>query len=816
MRRLIFIFLILIVIFPFSKGQNLTNKIGGKLKGVVKDKDENTSLQYATITVFSKDSVLVGGGIASKDGSFLIDLQSGDYYAVVQFISYEKQIIRDIKISQKNPVFNAGTISLAPQSSALSEVTVRGEKSEMLVALDRKVFNVGKDLSSTGKSALDILDNIPSVSVDVDGNVSLRGSQNLQILIDGKPSGLYTADNTDALKNLQGNIIEKIEVITNPSSKYQADGVVGIINIILKKDQQKGVNGTFNLTAGSPKEYAGSMNVNFRREKLNYFFNYGIHYSERPGSGNSFQEFFDSTHTLINKTNVESSRLRTEWSNNLRGGADYYINSKNSLTGEIVVGLNKEKNNSEIGYKDLDSLGSLQKLTQRNSIEDVSEKEIESSINYEKKFDQKDRKLTAMVQYFYHMEPGTSVINEDSIPLNAASENINLLKQRDTTTQSERNFLLQTDYIHPFGTGGKIETGLRGQFRKIENPYSVYNLDTSNYWVNQPLYTNHFKYTENIYAGYLQTSYKFGMFTAQVGLRVEASDVRTHLEETNSGSNNFYVDFFPSVHTTFQVDSKNSLQLSYSRRINRPGVWMLNPFHSYTDARNFRAGNPDLKPEYTDAYEGGYLLNTNKFNFYSGLYFRKTKGGIERITLVVDVDTTLQIPVNLAKRQSYGAEANATLDLVKWWTFSGNINVYRVVTNGNFNGVNYKSDNLGWDTRINSRMRFPKDVDFQVLFTYRGPQQTTQGSLKPFYMLNAGISKDLFKNNATLTFNVRDVLNSRRFRYVINQQDFYSENEFRWSKRSYSVTLTYRLNQKKKPAKRSENGDNNNGEGADY
>lgn len=804
------------IVFTLLKSQNLTDKPGGKLKGIVLDKDANAPLQYATVTVFSKDSALVGGGIASKDGSFLVDLKPGDYYAVVQFISYEKQTIGHIKVTARNPVFNAGTIALSPQSSALSEVTVHGEKSEMLVALDRKVFNVGKDLSSTGKSALDILDNIPSVSVDVDGNVSLRGSQNLQILVDGKPSGMYTADNTDALKNLQGNMVDRVEVITNPSAKYQAEGVVGIINIILKKDQKKGVNGAFSVSAGYPQDYSGSVNVNFRREKLNYFLNYGAHYSERPGSGNAFQEFFSPGDSITSITKNETTRLRTQLSNNLRGGADFYINSKNTLTGEVVVGLNKEKNTTDIVYNDFDYLNTLANITLRSSVETVSETELESTLNYEKKFDQKDRKLTAMFQYIYHDEPDNSIINEDSIPLADQSKYENLLIQRDSTNRSERNFILQTDYTQPFATNGKIETGLRAQFRKIENPYSVYNLEDSNQWVSQPAYTNHFKYIENVYAAYIQSGYKFGEFTLQGGLRVEASDVKTHLTETDTGSSRIYVDYFPSIHTTYQLNSKNSVQLSYSRRINRPSIWMLNPFHSYTDSRNFRAGNPGLKPEYTDAIEGGYLLNSDKFNFYSGIYFRNTKGVIERITLVLNVDTTLVIPVNLAERKSYGAEANATLDVVKWLTLSGNINLYRSNENGNYDGVEYKTNNYGWDTRINSRMRFPKDLDLQILFTYRGPQQTTQGSLKPFYMLNTGISKDLLKGNATLTFNINDVLNSRRFRYIIDQSDLYSENEFRWSKRSYSLTFTYRINQKKKPGKHSDTGNDNNSEGVDF
>ncbi len=818
MYRIIVFFLASFACVNLSFSQSQPIKTSGKLKGIIRDQNEGTPLEYATITVYAKDSTFAGGGVSIKDGTFAIELKKGEYYAIVQFISYEKKTINNIRINEKNPVFNAGTISLMPQSSALSEVTVTAEKSQMLVALDHKVFNVGKDLSSTGKSALEILDNIPSISVDVDGNISMRGSQDIQILVDGKPSGLYNASNPDALKNLPGDMIDHIEVITNPSSKYQAEGMVGIINIVLKKDQQKGVNGSLNLSAGYPQAYSGGLNVNFRRKKINFYFNYGAGYSERPGNGKSFQEFFDTTNNNITSiSRVDNNRLRTQWSQNFRGGADLYINPKNTLTGEFVFGLNKENNSTSVGYNDYSALDSLQSISIRNDEEKSMEREIEFSLNYEKKFEQKDRKLTVNIQFFNHNESNSSDIHEDSIPVEQQALHYIKLKQRDTTDQTQQNLVIQADYVHPFATNGKIETGYRSQFRKITNPYVLDNLDTSGRWINQPGYTNHFVYNENIYAGYLQASDKFGIFTVQAGLRVEASDVRTHLLETNTGNNRVYVDYFPSVHLTCQLDPANSVQLSYSRRINRPSIWMLNPFHSYTDARNFRAGNPALKPEYTDAFEGGYLLTMEKINFYSGLYYRLTHGVIDRYTQVLNVDTTLQIPINLSKRESYGAEVNATLDLVKWWTLSGNVNLYRSITSGSYNSEKLSSDNFAWDGRISTRMRFPGDLDFQVMYTYRGRQQTTQGLLKPFYMMNAGISKDLLKHNATLTFNVNDVLNSRRFRYVIDQPDLYSENEFRWSKRSYSLTFTYRLNQKKKVPKGSENGENNGGgENMDY
>jgi outer membrane receptor protein involved in Fe transport len=817
MRRLILVCFLIVLFWPLALAQSNTVRPNGKLKGIVKDKSEDSPLQYATVSVFNEDSTLAGGGIAAKDGSFSVDLKAGEYYAVVQFISYEKQTIQNIKISDKNPIFNTGIISLNQASSTLSEVTVTAEKSQMLVELDRKVFNVGKDLSSTGKSALEILDNIPSVAVDVDGNISLRGSQDLQILVDGKPSGLYNSDNPDALKNLPGSMIERVEVITNPSAKYEAKGMVGIINIILKKDQRKGVNGSFDITAGYPQDYGASVNVNFRREKINYYLNYGIRYNERPGVGHIYQRFYnlsDTLATLTRSTNTDQNRLRKQLSNNFRGGFDYTLNSKNTLTAEFTMGLNNENDSSKVQYWDYNAANTLSQYTKRIDLGKNIENEVELSLNYTKTFDQKDKKLTAVAQFFDNNESSHDDITQDSINyvLYPPAESRTL--QKTSNNQDEQNLLLQADYTQPFGDAGKIETGYRSEFRRILNPYEVTQEDSTGNWQSLPGFTNNFEYDENVYALYLQGSEKFKKISIQLGLRAEYTDVHTYLKETEVSDSYHYLDPFPTIHTTYQLDDRSSLQLSYSRRINRPQPWALNPFHTYSDSRNIRAGNPNLKPEYTDALEGGYLYNKNKVNLYAGVYYRYTKDPIERVDTGNLIRYTL--PVNLTQKQSFGGEANLTIDPVKWWTLSGNINFYRFITEGNYAKVAVKSDDFTWDSRINSRFRLPKDLDIQFIFTYRGPQQTTQGTNKAFYMLNAGLSKDLFKNKATLTFNVRDILNSRRFRNVVDLPDYYAEREFRWGTRSYSLTFTYRLNQKKKIGKQGDNGGNSNGEGMDF
>ncbi|MFW6290445.1 MAG: TonB-dependent receptor domain-containing protein, partial [Mariniphaga sp.] len=740
----------------------------------------------------------------SEDGSFSIKVEKGAYDLVVQFISYQKKVIKNVEVNSNLGSTDVGEITLSPATKTIDEATVTGEKSEMVIGLDRKIFNVGKDLSNAGKSASEILDNIPSVTVDLDGNVSLRGSQAVQILIDGKPSGLVSAGNTDALRSLQGSLIERVEVVTNPSARYEAEGMSGIINIVLKKEDREGVNGSFEVSAGYPQDYEAAVNVNFRKEKLNYFMNYGVDYGERPGEGSANQMFMgvDTTYTFLDR-----DRLSTGWSHNFRGGADYFINDRSTLTASVFLGYSDEDNTTTIWYRDFDSNRNLEQITLREDEEKETERNIEFSLNYDLEFDKEDQKFNAFVQYIEESETEDSDVEEIITQIYGEAIDDDPILQRVLNKESEKEILAQADYTHPWGEDGRIEAGYRSDLRLITNPYEVEERNEDGEWEYLDNFTNDFDYVENIHAVYTQAGNKFNRWSMQLGLRMELSDVRTHLKSTDDRNNRFYIDFFPTAHTSYEVNDVHSLQVSYSRRINRPHFWFLNPFNNYTDARNIRTGNPNLEPEYTNSYELGYLMKNGRTSFYSGGYWRDTRGVIERISEMEEGITYLK-PYNLAEQHSFGLEANASVDPTEWWTISGDINVFRSITDGNYEGQDLYSDTYSWNARGNSMMRFDNDLDIQATFYYRGPQETTQGERKAFYMANLGVSKDVLDGNGTLTLNVRDVLNTRKFRYIIDQPDYYSENEFRWSTRSVSLSFVYRLNQREN-ADRQQGGDFN-------
>jgi outer membrane receptor protein involved in Fe transport len=781
-------------------GQAAVPESKGEVRGRVVDASLNTPLEFATISVYSEDSVLVTGGITDQDGAFRFALEPGGYYLEVQFIAYHRQTIPEVNLPDRKKVVDLGTIRLEQSVKNLSEVTVQAQKSEMVIGVDRKIFNVGKDLGNTGNSAAEILDNIPTVAVDAEGNVTLRGSGGVRILIDGKPSGLVNSGNTDALRALQGNMIDRVEVITNPSARYEAEGMTGIINIVLKKDQRKGVHGSFEGSLGQPADYSVGANVNFRRDKINYFFNYGIDYSKRNGDGKSDQMFPQADPPF--RTTVSRDRLRSGWSQNFRGGADLFIDSKTTLTAAALMSFDDEDNTSDILYRDYWSGESTPyKESRRYDHEKETEKNLEFSLNLEKQFENEEHKLNAFVQYLEDSETEDSEVDEVALDPEPVDDP---LFQQVLNQESEKNWLMQADYIYPFGNEGRFEAGLRGEFRKITNPYKVEEKQGEN-WVTLPEFTNDFDYDENVFALYLQGANKFGPVGIQLGLRGENSDIETYLGQNDVRNARSYFDFFPTAHITYNFNTYNAWQLSYSRRIQRPHFWLLNPFYGFSDARNIRTGNPDLEPEYTNAYESGYVYTPGATSFYLGVYYRHTTGVIERISYVDDKGITFYIPQNLSVRHAYGAETNLSVDPFKWWSLSGNINFYRMQTEGIFeyNDVEKElsSDTWSWDTRVNSRMNWDNDLSFQTTFFYRGQQKTTQGLLKPFYMLNTTLSKDVMKGKGTLSLSVRDLFNSRKFRYQIDQSDLISDNTFRWSSRQIRLSFVYRLNQLKRPPK---------------
>ncbi len=761
-----------------------------KVTGQVLDAQNGEPLEYVTTALLSqKDSTVVGGAVTDVSAT-----RRGRFILQIQYISYKSRFIGGIRLNREQMAKDVGTISLEPDTEILDEVVVEGEKSTMTMTLDKRVFNVGKDLTNAGRTAADLLDNIPSVSVDVEGNVSLRGSQNVRILVDGKPSGLIGISTADGLRQLQSNMIERVEVVTNPSARYDAEGSAGIINIILKKEKREGFNGTFNATVGHPENYGGSFNLNYRKKWMNLFASYGVNYRKNPGGGKTFQTFFPGDTLYF--TDRDRKHVRGGWSNNLRFGSDFFLNSKNTITVAALYRVSDEDNRSDLLYQDFDKNMNLLYITDRYDNEQEIDKNSEYSINYTKTFSKKGQKLSADIQYRDNNEIEQSDINEVTRSVEDGAQKPELF-QRSLNDEFDRGWLIQADYEHPLGKNGKLELGVRNSIRRIGNDYLVEEQNENGDWENLEDFSNDFNYDENIYASYVMFGNKMNKLSYQLGVRMEITDIRTELEQTNEVNNKNYTDLFPSVHLTYGLKKEKSFQASYSRRVRRPRFRSLNPFSSFTDARNIRAGNPDLDPTYTDSYEFGVLQNWKKASLYYAVYYRYSTDVVSRITTVED-GITYTRPENIGSKDDIGLEITYSNEFNSWLRINGTANFYHSAYDAFANGEDLSTETTTFFTRVMSQIKIKKEWDFQTTLNYRAPQEVPQGRRQSYFVVDMGLSKDIVKGKGTLTLSIRDLFNTRKWRYETITSTYTSVGDFQWRSRSAVLSINYRLNQKKR------------------
>ncbi len=768
-----------------------------KVKGQVLDANTQQGLEYATITLFSKrDSSVVTGGITDSEGKFAIEIRPGRFYGKIEFLGYQASSISMIDLGKGKQEADLGIISLNPDAEMLAEVEVRAEKSEMQFLLDKKVFNVGKDLSTTSSSAADLLDNVPSVAVDIDGVVTLRGSGNVRILINGKPSGLIGVGDANGLRQIPANMIDQVEVITNPSARYEAAGTTGIINIILRKEKKKGLNGSVDLSTGLPKQIGAAINFNLRKEKFNLFLNYGLRWRNNPGGGFTDQNFYRGDSTFI----TEQTRTidRSGLSHSVRFGSDFFLGKKSTLTTSFSYRISDEDNLSTVTYLDyINTKENLRLETLRTDDEREDETDLTVALNFEKTYDRKGQKLTADFQYASSGEVEASDFLERYFVANGIPTGAPNLQQRGNIDESNSEFLLKADYIYPFGENGKFETGYRGSLRQIRNDFSVQEF-ADNAWAILPNLSNDFIYDENIQALYALFGNKQRKFSYQIGLRGEYTDIKTELIKTNEKNPRSYFNLFPNATFTYDLPAENAIQLSYSRRISRPRYWYLNPFLSFSDARNPFVGNPDLDPELTHSIELAHLKYFEKGSISTSLYYRHTTDIIQRVRIVTDENNALTLPINLGLEDAFGLEFTYNYNVVKWWSLNGEFNFFRSIIDGLSENANLNRDDYSWRSRMTSKMTLWKKIDTQLRFSYRAPIESVQGKRLALYNLDFGLSLDVLKNKGTLTLSARDVFNTRKRRGFTYGENFETYGEFQWRSRQINLNFNYRINQKKK------------------
>lgn len=813
---LLLIFFFFSITFLFAQKTNDENTIN--ITGKVIDKQTNVPLEYATIILKEAKTKNIYGGITNDKGIFDIKIPKGNYNINIEYISFKTiKLPRQSLSSSKD----FGTIKLSEDTNSLNEVVIIAEKSTVDIRLDKRIYNVGKDMTVKGGTASDVLDNVPSVNVDVEGNVSLRGNENVRILIDGKPSALVGLSGADALRQLPSDAIERVEVITSPSARYDAEGTAGILNIILRKGKALGFNGSTNTTIGSPDQFQLATNLNQRGEKTNLFSNIG--YSLSDGPGNSFTNLRNLTNGIITNSRVEDvnwSRKRKSFNANV--GLEYFLTKESSLIGTVFYKTTKGKTFSENKINEFDENINLTDSATRLQDENSNDQTVQYSLNYTNNFNKEGHKLTIDLQYSDSKE------NEEAINIETGFNNEN-----NTTDESSTRSLVQADYVLPIGENSQFEAGYRGDFQNLNSAFLVTPITDPDF---NP--SNSLNFEQNVNAFYTQYGNKFNKFSILLGLRLETTNVKVRLLDTNENNDFYYAELFPTLNIGYEATEKQSFTLGYSRRLRRPRYWYLNPFESRNSQNIIYKGNPALIPTFTNSFDLGYLNRIGKLTLNSSIYYQHSINNISRVKRQEireingnDESVLILEPINLASEDRYGFEFTGNYNTSKTIRFDGSFNFYNSKTEGSYSYSfldpttnissiitnNLSNSNTSWRARFNSRITLPYKIEWQTRLSYRGPSESAQSISKGIFSANLAFSKDILKEKATLVLNISDVFNSRKrnsLSYVPNRDNptNISDQTFQWRMRQISLNFTYRFNQQKK----EQRNDRNNGDGESY
>ena len=809
MKRYYFSFALFLLIAVSLSAQQRPDVLKiGKITGQIIDSQTNNPLEYATIAIFrERDSTLVTGTITNQNGNFQItDIPVGKYYAKIDFLGYKTLIKSGLIITMENPEIKLRKITIEPSASTLEGVNIVAEKTLYQNQIDRKIINPDKDIMSAGGTALNVLESAPSVDVDVEGNVSLRGNTSVTILIDGRPSGYSGESAGDLLQQIPANAIDRVEVLTNPSSKYNPEGITGIINIVMKKSSFGGFNGSANVGVGTMLDYGAGANFNYRNEKLNFYSNVGVNKRKWEMSGRSYRESYYGIDTI--KYEQISPYKSNGTSLSARVGTDFYINRKNTftLTGSLNGGPRKGDQRADNYFTNND--GDLYYYTINK--DDNKRFSYNAGALWEKTFTDRNHFLLFDASFGKRKNDGSSVYEE--YPLWNDTLWYNSYGHRETKTNGyTQDFEGKIDYAMPVNGGGKLEVGGSARLRTIENGMEQMSyllfipddplLDPTSFFF-RPDYN--FIYHENIYGLYAQYGAKTGKFSYQAGLRGEAANTKSDLTgaahicefefdnyfkpipvnspvwDTSYQDNlkpQDYLQLYPTAFLMYQLTDKNELKLNYSRRVNRPGPWNLNPYQDLSDPMNIRMGNPELKPEYINSLELDYFRYLKTGNASATLFYRNTTDVISRVTKVDSDGVSTSTWANLDTNDAYGLELNFNSKFFSMWSLNAGANFGYYKLNGNLSALNQSisRDGFSWTLRANNSFQVAEMTALQFNARYVGPRVTAQGEFKGYFSGDIGFKQDFLQKTLSLTLRVSNVFNTMKFASTSESEHFYQE-----------------------------------------
>lgn len=741
----------------------IVNAQSKTITGKIVEATSQQPIEFATVLIADKATQKpITGTTTSEDGSFEFSTVESNFIIEVSFIGFQKKTFNTYQVKKGN--IDLGTILLEEDKEQLDEVVVSAEVSQTVFKLDKRVFNVGKDLSSAGASALEVLNNVPSVNVNIEGQISLRGSQGVQMLVNGKPSVL-TDQGSNALGTITAEIIDRVEVITNPSAKYDAEGTSGIINIVLKKEEKRGLNGSISLNVGTPNSNSIGVSLNKRTEKFNLFTQLGVGHRTFP------TERISENNDLVNNTQLRSvgDGDKNETFYNILLGTDYHLNDSNvfTLSGSFAYEVEDENSTNLFSFNESEVL--TQSWTRTEETEATNPK-WQYEFQYKKDFENHEDHdlLFSALGSFFGKDQSSDFKDRTTF---GSREN---LDQQTATDFKEARYTFKLDYTRPFAKKYTMELGTQYILNDVSNDYQVGTLENGNLVVD-PNLTNLFDYNQNVLGVYGTLGFEGETWGIKGGLRLENTDLKTVLQNTNEQNTQNYTNPFPSAHVSYKISDNISLQTGYSKRVYRPRLWDLNPFFNIRNNFSISTGNPNLQPEFTDSYELTSIFKIGKTSFNLGLYHHYTKDVIEDVTTFENGIST-RLPINAGTNNTKGIEFNTKYSPFKWGTITADFNWNAFNRKGSFEGNSLDFDGTRWNSRATAKIKLPAGFDFEVSGNYRSRFKTIQGQQEENLFANLGLRKKLFKGKIVANLSVRDVFETRVFEFTTDQPDFSTYN----------------------------------------
>ncbi|MFM7766357.1 MAG: TonB-dependent receptor domain-containing protein, partial [Bacteroidota bacterium] len=765
------------------------------IKGKVVDATTSAPLEFTTVSVKKmRDSSLVSGAITSATGEFRIDnIGPGGYMVEIAFIGYEKYVQRvGMRPGEAPPVTDLGTIKLKVSATTLQGAEITADKAFMMSNIDKKTYNTDQLAVTAGGNVKNVLENIPSVEIDQEGTVSLRGNENVTILIDGRPSGLTGSGGKSLLESLPASAIESVEVITNPSAKYDPDGISGIINIVTKKNRLQGFTGSVGANTSFGGRYGFTGSLSLRKGKWNVYTNYGFTRDKTFSEGNSYRETYfrpDTVDVISQNENGNNSRT----SQNIKFGVDWNANDRNTISTSAMLNIGNSDDDNNILYRFYELGVPGDSLSRRITIGSGTNRNLDADFVWKHFFKKKGQLLNFTATASYDLnKPENDYSDGEYVSEYVPGTSFNL--ERDRTVNNNTNYTISADYEHPISDDKKLETGLKSTIREFDTDLVFEEFSNGSY-VSDTNRTNRFVFSDVLHAAYAQYRQSLGKFGYQVGLRSEYATTEANLITTDSIFNKDYFSVYPSAFITYKPSQKNSWKATYSRRINRPRRNALNPFPNYDDPRNVRIGNPDLDPEYSDSYEIENMRYIGKFSLTSTLYARLTKDNIQRYRRVTN--DSLQITVvtweNLAYARNYGGEFILNGSPFKWWNITLSTNIYYNMLSAKNLQEDLSSESWTASGRVFTTFKPFKYTDLQITYFYRPRMKVTQGTMKDMQMLTIAASRKVLKEKGVVSVRVSDPFNIQRFGFEFEDVTYFQDFTRKRQSRFVTVSFSYRF-----------------------